>query len=55
MGSPLEQRTVQPPPTSWQLTRQRPSHSTTHDETFMQEIVLFGPARTPQRSTSWHE
>jgi hypothetical protein len=45
----------QSPPTPWQVTVQRPWHSTTHDETFTQLTVLFGPTRTPQRSTSWHE
>jgi len=47
-ASPPEQRTVHSGTLSPHVTRQLPSHSTTHDGTLAQLMVLFGPARTPQ-------
>ena len=38
---------------SLHATMQEPRHSTTQVVTLLQLIELPGPARTPQRSTSW--
>jgi hypothetical protein len=52
IGEPEAQRTVQSS-TLVHSTLHRPSHSTTQDDTLVQSTLLFGPTRTPQRSTSW--